>query len=246
MTSVRVRVLGCGDAFSSGGRLHTCFSLEGAEEPLLVDCGATALVALKGAGISPEGIGYVALSHLHGDHFGGLPWLILDGRFAERTRPLQVAGPPTTRARLRQAFEALYPGGADAESPFELRFVEFAARTPCRLGPATVTPFEVVHSSGAPAYALRLEYGHKVIAYSGDTEWTDSLLEAARGADLFICECNYFDTRAPGHLDYRTLTEKRAQLECERLVLTHMSDEMLERLEEIEVETAEDGMVIEV
>ena len=246
MTSVRVRVLGCGDAFSSGGRLHACFYLEGGEEPLLVDCGATALVALKRAGIAPDRIGYVALSHLHGDHFGGLPWLILDGRFAERTSPLLVAGPPTTRARLKQAFEALYPGGSDAKSPFELRFVELEARIPCSLGPATVTPFEVIHSSGAPAYALRLEYGGKIIAYSGDTEWTDSLLEAARGADLFICECNFFDQRAPGHLDYRTLTERRAQLECGRLVLTHMSDEMLERVAEIEVDAAEDGMVIEV
>jgi ribonuclease BN (tRNA processing enzyme) len=246
MASVRLRVLGCGDAFSSGGRLHTCFYLDGGEEPLLVDCGATALVALKSAGIASDAIGYVALSHLHGDHFGGLPWLILDGRFVKRTRPLEIAGPPTTRTRLKHAFQALYPGGSDAESPFELRFVEFEARTPCQLGPAVITPFEVVHSSGAPSFALRVQYGGRIIAYSGDTEWTDSLLEAARGADLFICECNYFDKRVPGHLDYRTLSEKRAQFDCRRLVLTHMSDDMLARLAELDADAAADGMVLEV
>jgi ribonuclease BN (tRNA processing enzyme) len=104
MASVRVRFLGSGDAFSSGGRLQTCFHLEGGEEPLLIDCGASVLAALKREGLDPAGIGFVALSHLHGDHFGGLPWLILDGRFAGRERPLEIAGPPTTRERLKQVF----------------------------------------------------------------------------------------------------------------------------------------------
>ena len=245
MAGVRLRFLGCGDAFASGGRLHTCLHLDGGTEPVLLDCGATALVALKQARIDPNSIGYVALSHLHGDHFGGLPWLILDGRFAERTQALVISGPQSTRERLKQAFEALYPGGSSGQNPFELNFVEYSERDPCELGPATVTPFEVVHSSGAPPYALRVQYGGKVIAYSGDTEWTDSLLEAARGADLFVCECNFFEQQVAGHIDYRTLEQKRGQLECGRLVLTHMSDEVLGRLDELDVETAEDGLVIE-
>jgi ribonuclease BN (tRNA processing enzyme) len=246
MSSVRVRFLGSGDAFSSGGRLQTCFHLDGGDGPLLIDCGASALAALKREGLDPNGIGFVALSHLHGDHFGGLPWLILDGRFSGRERPLEVAGPPTTRERLKQVFEGLYPGATDAELPFALRFAELAAGARCELGPAVVTPFEVTHQSGAPSYSLRVEYGGKVITYSGDTSWTDSLADAARGADLFICECNYFDEQVPGHLDYRTLTEHRKELACDRLVLTHMGDQMLKRLDEIEIETAADGLSVEV
>jgi ribonuclease BN (tRNA processing enzyme) len=42
----------------------------------------------------------VFVSHLHGDHFGGLPFLILDGQFSGRTEPLTVAGPPGTADRL--------------------------------------------------------------------------------------------------------------------------------------------------
>jgi ribonuclease BN (tRNA processing enzyme) len=245
VASVRLRFLGCGDAFASGGRLHTSFYLDGGDEPFLIDCGVTALMALKRAGIAPDTIGHVALSHLHGDHFGGLPWLILDGRFAKRERTLHVAGPPTTQERLERAFEALYPGGPSADSTFDLRFVELVEETACELGPAIVTPFEVIHESGAPSYALRVEYGGKVIAYSGDTEWTDSLLEAARGADLFVCECNHFDKEVPGHLNYRMLSDKRPQLDCGRLVLTHMSDDMLRRLDSADAEAAADGMVIE-
>jgi ribonuclease BN (tRNA processing enzyme) len=246
MASVRVRFLGSGDAFSSGGRLHTCFHLEGGREPLLVDCGASALAALKRDGLDPATIGFVALSHLHGDHFGGLPWLILDGRFSKRSRPLEIAGPPTTRERLKQVFAGLYPGAAEAELPFDLQFAELIAGAQHELGPATVTPFEVNHESGAPSYSLRIEYGGRLITYSGDTAWTDSLREAAVGADLFICECNYFDQEVPGHLNYRTLVEHRAELDCKRLVLTHMGDDMLERIDEVGEEVASDGLAIDV
>jgi ribonuclease BN (tRNA processing enzyme) len=244
MASVRLRFVGCGDAFSAGGRFHTCFHLDGGDQPMLIDCGVTSLVALKREGIDPASIGWIALSHLHGDHFGGLPWLILDGQFAGRTRPLVIAGPPGAEARFKQAFEALYPGSTSAERPFEIRFVEMSERVSCELGPALVTPFEVRHRSGAPSYGLRVRYGGRLIAYSGDTEWTDALLELADGADLFICECNEFDKFVPGHLNYRTLAERRSELRCERLVLTHLSQAMLARLDEVEIEAAADGATI--
>ena len=244
MGPVRVRFLGSGDAFASGGRFQACVHLDGGTESLLIDCGATSLVALKRAGIDPASIGWVALSHLHGDHFAGLPWLILDGQFAVRTKPLVTAGPIGTRERVERTFEALYPGATGAERAFATSFLEFAERTPCQLGPALITPFAVRHGSGAPAYALRVEYAGKVIAYSGDTEWTDSLLDVAEGADLFVCECNFFDKQVPGHLDYRTLAEKRSHLGCERIVITHMSEEMLAHLDDAELDAAADGAVI--
>jgi ribonuclease BN (tRNA processing enzyme) len=244
MAPVRVQFLGSGDAFASGGRFQACLHLDGGAAPLLIDCGATALVAVKRAGIDPASIGWVALSHLHGDHFAGLPWLILDGQFAARTRPLVIAGPAGTRERIERTFEALYPGATGVKREFDTSFVEFAERTPCQLGPALVTPFEVRHQSGAPSYALRIEYEGKVISYSGDTEWTDSLLAAAKGADLFVCECNFFDKQVPGHLDYRTLVEKRGQLGCERIVITHMGEDMLAHLGDADLETAVDGAVI--
>lgn len=226
--------------------MHTCFLLDGAGEPLLIDCGATALQVLKREQIDPASIGAVALSHLHGDHFGGVPWLILDGRFAKRSRPLVISGPVGTQERIRAAFEALYPGAPSAETPFAVRFEEYTERQPTSLGEAVVTPFEVIHQSGAPSYGLRVDYGGRVVAYSGDTEWTDSLLDLARGADLFVCECNFYDRRVPGHLDFQTLQDKRGQLDCRRLILTHMSQQMLDRVGGLGVEAARDGLAVEV
>jgi ribonuclease BN (tRNA processing enzyme) len=244
--SARLTFLGSGDAFSSGGRFQACLHLEAdGADPVLIDCGATALIALKRAKIDPASIGHVALTHLHGDHFAGLPWLILDGQFAKRTRPLSILGPPTTAERFHQAFEALYPGAAEAARPFETRIAEFAARAPHEFGPARITAYPVSHTPATMPHGLRVEYAGKVIAYSGDTEWTDTLSELARNADLFVCECNFFDTKAPGHLDYETLTAHRSELDCKRIVLTHMSEGMLARIRQIELESAADGMTIE-
>ena len=244
MADVRLRFLGCGDAFAAGGRFQTSFYLDGGEEPLLIDCGATTLIALKRQGIDSTSIGWVVLSHLHGDHFGGLPWLVLDGQFAKRSLPLMIAGPRGTEERFMQAFEVLYPGAPGAARPFQTRVVELPSRHPYQLGPAIVTTYEVIHTPQTEPHALRIEYGGRVIAFSGDTEWTDALLEVADGADLFVCECQEFERPVPGHLDYRTLSERRSQLRCKRLVLTHMGEEMLARVGALDVEAAQDGMVV--
>jgi len=81
MDQDRIQFLGSGDAFGSGGRFQTCLHLSGPSEPVLMDCGASSLIALRRAGLDPSEIGCVLLTHLHGDHFGGLPFLILDGQF---------------------------------------------------------------------------------------------------------------------------------------------------------------------
>jgi ribonuclease BN (tRNA processing enzyme) len=241
---VQLTFLGSGDAFAGGGRFQACLYLAGGEEPMLLDCGATTLIALRRADIDPRTIGFVALSHLHGDHFGGLPWLILDGQFSERTRPLEIAGPAGVRERVERTFDALYPGATRVDRAFPTIFAEHFERTPREFGPARITPFEVRHSSGAPSYALRVEYAGKVIAYSGDTEWTDTLIDVADGADLFVCECNFYDLKAPGHLNYVTLAENRPRINCARIVLTHMSAGMLARADEVDLAMAADGTVI--
>jgi ribonuclease BN (tRNA processing enzyme) len=102
-----------------------------------------------------------------------------------------------------------------------------------------------VHGSGAPPFALRVELGGRTVTYSGDTEWAPSLPDAARDADLFICECLQFDRPVKGHLDYGTLRAHAAELRPKRLLLTHLGPDMLARRSEVAWETSEDGLVLE-
>ena len=165
---MRIRFVGSGDAFGSGGRWQTCIHLSVEGQALLVDCGATSLVALKAQGLDSHAVGAVAVTHLHGDHFGGLPFLILDGQFSHRTAPLLVAGPPGTRVRLTEAMETLFPGSSWAPRRFPVQVTELAADgTPAKLGPATVRGWQVEHACGAPPLALRVDLGGASFAYSG-------------------------------------------------------------------------------
>lgn len=202
---VEVQFIGSGDGLGSGGRFQTCILLRGAVDSLLIDCGASSLIAMKRLGIDPSDISAIALTHLHGDHFAGIPFLILDGQFNHRAAPLTVAGPPGLRRRIEEAMEVMFPGSTKISRRFPVEFVELAEKRAVPVGQARVTGFEVRPASGAPPFAVRVEYRGKIVAYSGDTEWTDSLLDAANGADLFIAEAYYFDKQIKFHLDFRTL-----------------------------------------
>ena len=244
MGEVRVQFLGSGDAFGSGGRLQTCILLRTPQTAALIDCGASALIAMKRFGVSPADVATILLTHLHGDHFGGLPFFILDAQFSRRTDPLVVVGPLGVEVRVRDAMEVLFPGSSHTAQRFPVQFVELGTSATTTVNGVTVTTYPVEHASGAPAYALRLVCEGKVVAYSGDTAWTEALVPAASAADLFICEAYTWDKPVKYHLDYRTLRQHQAQLDCRRLVLTHMSADMLAHRTESAYECADDGLVL--
>lgn len=247
---MQLTVIGSSDAFGSGGRLQTCFHVAHSGGAFLIDCGATALIGLAREGIDPNGIDTIFITHLHGDHFGGLVWWLIHAiHMGRRTRPLVVTGPAGIEERFTAAAEALFPGSTRTPRPFELTFRTYREREAMREGAVTVLPFEVSHPSGAPPYALRFEADGKVLTFSGDTEWVDSLADAAHGADLFITECFAFEKEARYHLNWRTIEANLPRIAARRVLLTHMGPEMLGNQHEIarpDVVPAHDGLKVEI
>ncbi|OHV15203.1 MBL fold metallo-hydrolase [Methylorubrum extorquens] len=241
---MRLHVLGCGDAFGSGGRFNTCFHVDAPGGAFLIDCGASALIAIRRFGVEPNRIRTVFLTHLHGDHFGGLPWLILDGQLVSgRTEPLTVVGPPGTAERLPAAMEVLFPGSSTAERRFRVEVVEMEAGRPVETGGVRATAFTMRHPSGAPAHALRIEAAGKVVSYTGDTEWVEDIVAAGRGADLMIAEGYTVERPLKFHLDWATLKRRLPEIAPKRLMLTHMSPEMIAHPPDGYI-AAEDGLVL--
>ncbi len=202
--------LGTGDAFGSGGRFNTCFLVERGGNSLLIDCGASSMIAMRRFGVDPKSIAAILLTHLHGDHFGGLPFFILDAQLvSRRTRPLTIIGPKGTAARAEALMEASFPGSSKVERRFAIETIEIDVRERTSMPgvDAFVTGFPVRHPSGAPSLALRVECDRRVIAYTGDTEWTDELLDAASAADLLIAEAYTFERPIPFHLDFATFAK---------------------------------------
>ena len=247
---MRLTVVGSGDAFGSGGRFNTCFQVESANATVLIDCGASSLVALKARGIDPNHLDGVILFHLHGDHFGGLPFLLMDAQhMSRRQRPLVVAGPPGTRARLDAALEVLFPGSAATKWRFSWEAMEIEPGRPCDILGHRVVTAEVSHPSGAPSTAVRFSDASATLAYSGDTEWTDALLPIADGVQLLIVECSGYAGRAPYHLTWEILKPRLSDLRAHRIMVTHMNPTVLAHLDELRtagVLIAADGDVIDI
>ena len=243
---MQLQFVGCGDALGSGGRFNTCFHVTGERVNFLIDCGASSLPALKRLAVARDEIDLILITHFHGDHFGGLPFLLLDAQFTRRTRPLTIAGPEGIETRLTQVMETLFEHSSKTKQRFELSVVALKPEETRSFGATKVTPYPVVHGeSGGPFLAYRVEAEGRVIAYSGDTEWTETLIPAARDADLFIAEAYYYDKVVKNHLSLKTLEANLAEINPKRLILTHMSDDMLGRLGTLAHTAASDGMIVE-
>jgi ribonuclease BN (tRNA processing enzyme) len=245
---MQVQFVGSGDAFGSGGRYNTCFHLLGSAVNALIDCGASSLPALKRCGIDRNAIDTILITHFHGDHFAGIPFFMLDAHFVSgRERPLTIAGPPGLKDWYTRISDATYPGATGNKLRFPLTLHEVSPERTDTFGMMQVTPYHVSHDDRAgPCLAYRIEAEGRIVAYSGDTEWTDALIPAGRDADLFICECYVREKPVRSHLSLAELQRQLPRIGAKRVILTHMSDDMLGHLDRVPYETASDGMIVEV
>jgi ribonuclease BN (tRNA processing enzyme) len=244
---MHLQFIGCGDAFGTGGRFNTCFHLVAHNVNALIDCGSSSLVGMNKLAIDRNAIGTILITHFHADHIGGLPFFILEANYVlKRQSALTIAGPPGLKARYAEMMDAAYPGTQTLQLsfPLTLREVEIGKRN--EIGGLRVTPFRVVHDDRAgPCLCYRCEVEGKTVAYSGDTQWTDTVIDIGRNADLFICEAYTRDKPINTHMALSALEKHLPQIKPKRLVLTHMSNDMLARRAEVPYESAEDGMIVE-
>ena len=243
--AVTVRFVGSGDSFGSGGRFQTCILVDGPRSRFAIDFGTSSLIALAQQGIAHNSIDAIVISHLHGDHCGGVPFLLIDAMLAaRRERPLTIAGPRDLPRRMAEIREALFPGSHVMTPKFPVDWIELEPGRPRDILDLRVTARPARHTRETNPTSLRVEVGGKVIAYTGDTEWTDDVATVARGADLFIAECYFYDKPIKWHLNYPAIAAHRAELGATRVILTHMSREMLAHADEVPEECASDGLVV--
>lgn len=239
--------LGTSDAFGSAGRHCAGYLLDTPQGSLLMDAGPGILTAMKAQQRQPDEIDAVLLSHLHGDHFGGVAFLVLEFSYETvRNRPLVVVGPPDTERRVFELYYALYAEMRGKPLPFELRFVEMIDGSATEVVDAKVESFRVPHQETAVSLGFRVRTGGASIAYSGDTAWTPDLLRHSSGCDLFLCECTTFDSAVPRHVRYRDIEANRSSFDCGHLLLTHLGREMRARAPEIPDALANDGLKLDV
>ncbi len=246
---MKVTFVGCGDAFGSGGRGNTCIRLDTQGRTIVVDFGATALLSWHRLGFSTDDIDAIVVSHLHGDHFGGLPFLLLEAQFvAERRKPLTIVGPPGTRNRIEMACEVFFPGMTANRWNYTWNVEELPPGSNFELEGVDVHTMEMRHPSGAPATGLQLGDGRKTFAYTGDTGWNDNIIPLAGRSDLFVTECYSGERSIPNHVDWHTLRRNLPDIGAKKIAVTHLGRSALACTREMEAEgliVAEDGKVID-
>ena len=242
---MKLKVLGCGDAFASLGRFNTSFLLYGENKNVLVDCGASTLVQMEKEGVTPLDVDVIVITHFHGDHYGGIPFQMISNKMVyNRTKPLTIWGPSGVKKRVMDLQEAMYAGTSGIFDELKVTFKEYVADAWIGFDDIEVFSKEVVHSPPSNPHGVKIKLDDHVFAFSGDTEWTENLIDLADGSDLFVCECNNLNQDSPGHLSYKTILEKKSIMNTARLMINHMGAEVI-GAESLEIERLEDGMVVE-
>jgi ribonuclease BN (tRNA processing enzyme) len=244
----QVVALGSGDAFSSAGRANTAWLVEDGAPACAVDFGPTALLAMKKLGRDPRALAAVHFTHLHGDHIGGWPLLLVDAVYrARRSEPLDVTGPPGTAERLQALWSASYADAAARPLPFELRIRELSPGEAADVCGRRIETLRAEHQRPPHvALMLRLTGPAGTIAFTGDTGPQEGLFGLARGAALLCAECTELrappeaESRDPGasrrHLAWDDLRAALPRLEVRRIALGHLGAEVRREAASIEAE----------
>jgi transposase len=196
ISSAMVAAIGAGDAFCARGRHQAAYLVQAGSTSFLLDCGATTLAVLQRTPSLIPAIDTILISHLHGDHFAGIPFLLLHYTYDRpRRRALRIAGPPGTEERVWSLFRAMYQDAWRQPLPFTLEFIEMPPGVSRTIDTIGVEPFRVPHQENEVSLGLTVNVEGRRILYSGDTGWTEELVARSENTDLFICECCFFETR---------------------------------------------------
>ena len=237
--------VGTSDAFGAGGRRQSAVFLRAPGGGVLIDCGTTTSTGLNELGIDRNEIDSIVISHFHGDHFGGIPILLLAALYEDdRKHPLRIAGPVGIERHVRSLAASMCYAIEDREWTFGIDFHEFHPGQQLEVGPVRVDAFETLHQPHTCPHGLVVDTGTRKVAYSGDTGWFDDLPNHVAGSDLFVCECTFMHSDFGYHINHEELVTHRDELEVGRVILTHLGAEMREKVAQAAFDTADDGMVV--
>ena len=224
MRELELTFIVTGNAFAPGGLCWNGFVANGR---YLFEAPPQALQSLNTLGLDPNELDAVILSHHHGDHFLGLPFLLLHWKYFGRTRPVTIIGPPNTKDLALSISENVYPGIRDIA--FDIEWCELNAGDRLRVGGLELETLAMQHDqrlSGSLGFNASL--AGRRFSYTGDSGMCDSVLEMARHAEILVSECASRSEQLPIHMnlvDDMPVLRQRMNPDA-HLILTHIDKDV--------------------
>ena len=220
---MEITVVGSGTVVPRLERRQSCVAVESGREMLVFDLGSGAVRGMLRAGLDPFAVDRIFFTHFHPDHTADVVPLLFSIKYGaeeERTRPLYVTGP--------EPFERFWGSVTNAwgewmlgEYPTHLFELPHECSSPLDLSGCRLTWAPAEHRPESIAYRLDGEGG--AFVYTGDTEYSESVVELARGAHTLLIECSFpDDSPVPGHLTPSSAARMASEAGVERVVLTHL------------------------
>jgi ribonuclease Z len=219
---IEVVFLGVGEAFDEvlpNTSILIRYSSETNPVTLLLDCGFTAPPQFWREVPAVDALDGIWISHFHGDHFLGLPALLI--RFLEegRNKALTLLGQKGIESVTRNAVDLAYPGFYE-KLAFPIRFVEMEPKTNIALFGLTFQTAETAHSQRD--LALRIDAQGTSIYYSGDGKPTPESMALAQGSQLIIHEAFHMETELVGHGTVIGSLDMAKRCKASHLALVHI------------------------
>ncbi len=238
-----ITVLGSGNAFNDGERSYPAFLIQTNNSQFLIDCGPTTVLQMRKLGFDLDFLDGMIITHFHGDHIAGIPFLLLDFHYlSKRTRQFTCVGPKGLNATIERLYEACYKKTASEPRSYPLNYKILKLGEIISEFGAKIQAFSMLHSSESLGY--RISHPSATIAITGDTSWNDEIPKMANGVDLLISECNFWNMELGGHMNYKILEKHLSEINARKIVLTHPSSDVLEHEKELRLPLLQDDQVI--
>ncbi len=234
MSTLTITVLGSGDYCNHGGRAQQSLLLEQGGEGLLLDCGANTKGQMEKLSIGYDRFQRILLTHYHGDHFRGLPYMLaeLNNSPALLKAPLKIIGPGATKEHVEALTLAM---GYGVGEPEVVNYIDFPpAGYSDSFG--AITAFPMQHRPESLGY--RISAHGLTVAITGDTKWCENIPLLAQNADLLIIDVNMRQGSGP-HVSLEELMAHRAEISARHILAVHIAD----LGEDCPIHQAEDGSI---
>lgn len=223
MSDLDLRFIGSGNAFAPGGLCWNGFVVN---ERYLFEAPPQALMALNRLQIDPNALEAIVLSHQHGDHTFGLPFLLLHFEYMGRTRPIRIIAPAEAAIAIRQACDLAYPGVIADSSKYGIEWITPAPGETVRVSEMELRALSMKHDPKlAECFGYDCRLAGRRLGYTGDTALCDSVFELARASEVLVSECSSRAESIPVHMNLRDdMPKVRARMRPDaHLVLTHIN-----------------------